>query len=93
MPDTKPPQPPRWFQYYMYVVGVGGNLLFYIQAYKIYTTQSAGDVSIAAFSIGLWAVASWFIYGLLLRNFVLIIANIVAIIGAALVVTGKLLYG
>jgi len=84
---------PRWFQWYMYVVGIGGNLFFYIQAFEIYATRSARDVSLAAFSVALWAVCSWFAYGVALRNRVLIIANIVAILGAASVVVGKLLYG
>jgi uncharacterized protein with PQ loop repeat len=92
MSDT-PPKPPRWFQWYMYLVGVGGNLFFYIQSFEIFTTHSARDVSLVAFSVAFWAVASWFVYGLVLRNFVLIIANIVGMLGAASVVAGKLIYG
>lgn len=92
MTDT-PAKPPRWFQWYMYLVGVGGNLFFYIQSFEIFTTRSAGDVSLVAFSVALWAVASWFVYGLFLRNPVLIIANIVGMLGAASVVAGKLMYG
>lgn len=87
------PRPPRWFQWYMYLVGIGGNLFFYIQAWEIFTRRSAGDVSLIAFSVALWAVTSWFVYGLFLRNPVLIIANIVGMLGAASVVTGKLMYG
>lgn len=87
------PRPPRWFQWYMYLVGIGGNLFFYIQAWEIFTRRSAGDVSLVAFSVALWAVTSWFVYGLFLRNPVLIIANIVGMLGAASVVTGKLMYG
>lgn len=83
---------PRWFQWYMYLVGIGGNLFFYIQAWEIYQRQSAADVSLPAFSVALWAVSSWFVYGLVLRNPVLIIANIVAIIGASCVIAGKLIY-
>ncbi|MBX3461399.1 MAG: hypothetical protein KF696_15750 [Planctomycetes bacterium] len=78
---------------YMFVVGIGGNLLFYIQAFEIFTSQQARDVSLWAFVIAFWAVASWFVYGLVLRNWVLISANVVAMIGSALVVAGKLLYG
>ncbi|MCG3184397.1 MAG: hypothetical protein ICCCNLDF_02517 [Planctomycetes bacterium] len=87
------PRPPRWFQWYMYLVGIGGNLFFYIQSWEIFTRRSAGDVSLVAFSVALWAVTSWFVYGLFLRNPVLIIANIVGMLGAASVVTGKLMYG
>ena len=86
------PRPPRWFQWYMYLVGIGGNLFFYIQSWEIFTRRSAGDVSLVAFSVALWAVTSWFVYGLFLRNPVLIIANIVGMLGAASVVAGKLMY-
>lgn len=95
MSDTPElPKPlPRWFQRYMYVVGIGGNLFFYIQAWEIYTRRSANDVSLSAFIVAFWAVASWFAYGVALRNWVLISANIVAMLGSGLVVVGKLLYG
>lgn len=93
---TAPPKPltgwRRWFERYMFVVGVGGNVFFYIQAWQIFDTKSAKDVSLVAFAVALWAVMSWFVYGLVLKNYVLIIANIVGTIGAALVVTGCLLY-
>ena len=88
-----PAKLPRWFQRYMYVVGIAANLFFYIQAYEIFTTRSARDVSLSAFCVAFWAVASWFAYGVALRNWVLISANIVAMIGSALVVIGRLMYG
>ena len=88
-----PKRPPRWFQRYMYVVGIGGNLFFYIQAWEIFTRRSANDVSLSAFVVAFWAVASWFAYGLVLRNWVLISANIVAMLGSGAVVAGKLMYG
>ncbi|MBX3474574.1 MAG: hypothetical protein KF754_09340 [Planctomycetes bacterium] len=84
--------PRRWFERYMLVVGVGGNVFFYIQAWQVFSTQSARDVSLTAFAVALWAVMSWFAYGVVLKNKVLIAANIVGTIGAALVVTGCLLY-
>ena len=87
------PRLARGYHRYMYVVGIGGNLFFYLQAWEVFATRSARDVSLWAFVVAFWAVASWFVYGLILRNWVLIIANIVAMIGAALVVVGKLLYG
>jgi uncharacterized protein with PQ loop repeat len=77
----------------MYLVGIGGNLFFYIQAWEIFARKSAGDVSLPAFSVALWAVSSWLAYGLVLRNPVLIAANIVAIIGAGSVIAGRLMYG
>lgn len=84
---------PPWFQRYMYVVGVVGNLFFFVQAYTIFSHQSAGDVSLPAFCIAFWAVSSWFAYGLVLRNPVLICANLCAMLGSGAVVVGLLLYG
>jgi MtN3 and saliva related transmembrane protein len=83
----------RRYARYMFVVGIGGNLLFYLQAWEILTTQQARDVSLPAFLVGLWAVSSWFVYGLMQRDRVIIAANAVAIIGCGLVILGKLIYG
>lgn len=95
MQTTPQPDTPfrKAYSRYMFVVGIGGNLIFYIQAWQIFTSQQARDVSLSAFVIAFWAVASWFGYGLMLRNPVLVIANIFAMVGAALVVAGKLAYG
>ena len=94
-PAPRPPfvRPPRWFQGYMFVVGIGGNLFFYVQAWTIFAHRSAADVSLVAFCIALWAVSSWFVYGLSRRDWVIISANAVAMLGAGLVVAGRLLYG
>lgn len=80
------------FRKYMLFVAVFGNGIFYIQAARIFANQSANDVSAMAFSVSFWAVSSWFLYGLILRDRVIIIANIIAMIGAALVLTGCWIY-
>lgn len=77
----------------MLIVGVLGQLLFYSQGIKIFLTKSAGDVSILGFSFGLISVSSWLIYGILLKNKVLIVANTFAVIGALFVITGVLIHG
>lgn len=84
---------PRWYEAYMLLVGVGGNYVFYGQAIEIFRAESARDVNLTAYVVGLIAVTSWLIYGLFLRSPVLIAANIVAVIGASLCVTGILVYG
>ncbi len=83
----------RYYEKYMMVVGVLGQLLFYVQAIKIFTTRSAGDVSIIGFLLGFISVSSWLVYGILIKNKVLIIANAVAVIGALLVIVGILIHG
>src|SRR5579872_4612831 len=82
-----------YFEKYMLVVGVLGQLLFYIQGVKILMNHSAKDVSLLGFSLGLFSVASWLTYGILIKDRALIIANIFAVLGAMFVITGVLIYG
>jgi len=96
MSPAEPPAPaplPPWFQRYMYAVGLVGNLFFFVQAYGIFRSRSAGDVSLPAFCMAFWAVTSWFVYGLVRSDRVLVTANLVAMLGSGLVVVGRLMYG
>jgi len=68
----------------MMLIGIIGQSLFYLQAYKIYTVGSADDVSALGFSFALFSLVSWFIYGLIIKNRVLILVNAFAVIGAFL---------
>ncbi|HSW75579.1 MAG TPA: SemiSWEET family transporter [Candidatus Saccharimonadales bacterium] len=65
----------KYYQHYMYLMGFGGHLIFVFQAYKIWQTQSSVDVSLFGFLSCFWAVCSWFVYGLLINNSVLIRVN------------------
>ncbi len=82
-----------YYERYMLVVGVLGQLLFYVQGIKIFYSQSAKDVSILGFSLGLVSVSSWLVYGILIKNEPLIVANIFAVLGALFVISGILKYG
>lgn len=81
------------YEKYMMFMGVAGQLVFYLQFYKIISDQSAKDVSLPAFLFGLISVTSWLVYGVILKNRPLIIANAVAVVGAAAVVIAILIYG
>jgi MtN3 and saliva related transmembrane protein len=81
-----------YYERYMLVIGVIGQLVFYAQGFKIFLTKSANDVSILGFLAGLISVASWLIYGILIKNRVLVIVNILAVVGALLVVIGILVH-
>jgi MtN3 and saliva related transmembrane protein len=83
----------RVYARYMLVVGIGGNLFFYIQAWHIFAREDSAAVSLTAQLVIFWAVMSWFGYGLMLKDKVIIAANAVAILGAMLVIAGKLIYG
>lgn len=68
----------------MTVIGLSGQTLFYFQAYKIYSVGSANDVSVPGFCFALLSLVAWLLYGILIRNNVLIIVNSFASIGASL---------
>ena len=80
----------RIYEKYMFFIGVMGQMVFYLQAYEIFSAQKAENVSLPAFLFGLLSVSSWLIYGLMLKNKPLIVANVVAVIGALAVVSGIL---
>lgn len=82
-----------YYERYMLVIGILGQLLFYTQGIKIFITKSAGDVSIVGFSLGLLSGMSWLFYGILLKNSILIYANTFAVIGALFVILGIWLHG
>lgn len=81
-----------YYERYMLVVGTLGQLLFYMQGIKIFLTQSANDVSLFGFLLGLISVSSWLIYGIFLKNRVLIVSNAFAVVGALFVILGICLY-
>lgn len=76
----------------MLLVGSAGSMTFYLQAYKIFSNESATNVSLAAFLFGLISVTSWLIYGFLQQDKPLIISNIFAVVGALLTVIAILIY-
>lgn len=81
-----------YYERYMLWIGILGQLLFFTQGTKIFLTQSANDVSLIGFLLGLISVSSWLIYGILIKNRALILANVFAVVGALFVIIGILLY-
>ncbi len=83
----------KYYEKYMMAMGVLGQLLYYVQGVKIFMNRSATDVSLVGFSLGLISVSSWLLYGVLIKNKVLVIANLFAVAGALLVILGILIHG
>mgnify|MGYP002787822261 CR=1 FL=1 len=82
----------EFYRKYMMVIGVLGQFVFYAQFYNIIVHKSAKDVSLFGFVSGLISVSSWLIYGIMLKDKPLIVANLVATIGAILTVGAILFY-
>lgn len=83
----------KYYEKYMSVIGPVGNLMFFMQAYKIFTSHSATSISFSAFSLSMLGLSSWLLYGIMLKNIPLILANLVGVIGAILVLAGTIIYG
>ena len=77
----------------MNIIGPIGNVMFYLQAYKIFASKSASTVSGPGFFISVIGLSSWLLYGILLKNKPLIIANGFGVLGAILTLSGVLMYG
>jgi MtN3 and saliva related transmembrane protein len=82
----------QWYARYMIFIGTFGQFVFYSQFYTIIQNKSAQDVSLFGFFCGFISVASWLIYGVMLRDRPLILANTVATIGALLTIVAILMY-
>lgn len=78
---------------YMAIVGVLGQYLFFTQAYKIFTTKSAKDLSLDGFLVIMIATLSWLFYGIVHKSLPIIAAQICAIIGMIAVIIGIFMYG
>ncbi|WGL59764.1 SemiSWEET family transporter [Pigmentibacter sp. JX0631] len=73
-------------------IGLFGNTMFYVQAFKIFELKSADSVSLNAFLISLLALSSWTYYGFYLKNTPLVVANLFGIFGTILVLSGIYIY-
>ncbi len=69
------------------VMGVVMSFGYFTQAFRIIKTKSSKDVSLSTYLIFGIGVAVWLAYGLSIRNYPIIISNIVALIGALSVIT------
>ena len=74
----------KFYRVYMVLMGGVGHFLFLFQAWKIFSTGSSEDVSLIGFSIALISLVSWLVYGLLIKDWVLIICNTFGVISAIL---------
>ncbi|MDR0774612.1 MAG: hypothetical protein LBE72_04845 [Rickettsia sp.] len=81
-----------FFDRYMIFAGTMGQYLFYTQAYKIFTTKSADDLSLDGFLVIIIVTLSWLMYGIIHHNTTIIVAQIVGLVGMIMVVIGILLY-
>ena len=77
---------------YMIIIGTMGQVMHYIQAWKIFTTKSASDISLIAYIISFFLLLNWMIYGISISSKPLIYAEITGLVGALIVIVGVIIY-
>lgn len=68
------------------VMGVVMSFGYFTQVFRIMKTKSSRDVSLSTYLIFGIGVAVWLAYGLSIRNYPIIVSNIVALIGSLSVI-------
>jgi len=69
------------------------TIAFLPQVIKAYRTRSTKDVSLLMFLVFTIGVGGWLIYGVLLMNIPIIIANILTLFLAFLILIAKIRFG
>ena len=77
---------------YMFAVAIMGQLLYYIQAWKIFYTRSASDISLTSYVISFIVLIHWIIYGVVIQDKIIISSVTIGLIGAIVVIIGIVLY-
>ncbi|MEI8348540.1 MAG: SemiSWEET transporter [Candidatus Omnitrophota bacterium] len=75
------------------IAGVFCTISFVPQVLKIFRTKQAKDLSLFAFSFFSFGIILWLIYGLLIKDAAIIVANSVTLVLALLIVAMKVKYG
>jgi MtN3 and saliva related transmembrane protein len=80
----------KYITYIGFFSGFCTTAAFVPQAYKVWKTKSAKDISLLMFLIFTTGVASWLVYGVLTNNLPIIFANIVTLFLAFLILVAKI---
>ena len=82
---------------YLTLLGITAACLtttaFVPQVLKVWRSRSTGDISLAMFSMTFVGIVMWFIYGLLIGNIPLILANAVTMVLVGSIVVAKIRFG
>lgn len=74
------------------IFGAAMSFGYFTQSYKIIKTKSVKGVSFATYLFFTFGITMWLIYGLSIRDFPIIISNLIFLIGAISVISVYLIY-
>lgn len=80
------------FKTYIMIIANIGQSMHFIQAWKIFSTQSAEDISLLAYTICLILLLHWLAYGIFIKDRLIMTAETLGIIGSSLVIAGTIMY-
>ena len=80
------------FKIFVTIAGVGMSLAYYPQAYEIWKNKSSATVSITTFLLFSIGSLTWFIYGFMIEDRVIIISYALGVIGSWTVLILTLMY-
>ena len=81
-----------WFSRFMFFPAIGGNFVPLIQAWRIVVNGMSENVSPIAWGFALFCLSCWLTYGFVRRDKVLIWANVVGVINAAILIACIIAY-
>lgn len=80
------------YEYLGFFAAFCTTLAFVPQAYRVWKTKSTKDISLSMFIIFTTGVASWLLYGLIINNFPLILANAITLALSIFILIYKLIF-
>tara|TARA_B100000029_G_C17491315_1_gene929221 strand:- start:712 stop:975 length:264 start_codon:yes stop_codon:yes gene_type:complete len=79
-------------KYLGYIAGGLTTIAFFPQVLKVWSSKSASDISLSMIIIFTTGVTLWLVYGIIISNFSLIIANAITLIFSISILVAKLIY-
>ena len=79
-----------YITYIGFLSGFCTTIAFVPQAYKVWKTKSTEDISLLMFLVFTTGVIGWLIYGVLLNNLPIIIANVITFFLALSILIAKI---
>ena len=75
----------HYFDYYVLIIALIGNGMYYAQALEIFLSKTSCSVSLLGFLMGTFSSANWLIYGIVRKVKPIVISSTFGLVGGILV--------
>jgi MtN3 and saliva related transmembrane protein len=82
-----------WISLLGFLAAAGTTAAFLPQAIKAWKTRATRDISLLMYLVFMTGVVLWMIYGILISDYPVTIANAVTLLLAAIILAAKLRFG